>query len=189
MNIWIVSMECLGIQEAGGVKNVTYSLAKEFSSAGHEVTLFLPEFKCTSLSKIKNYKEIDTFSANINICNQNLSCKYAEGIIEKSKIKVVFILHDCFLTKDDIYVYSQNEENENFMHKKGCGHEDVNFLDVFFQKAVCSFASFLPQKKLPDIIHCHDASTACLPAFSSKTELLAAQNQASFGIQIKNSLF
>lgn len=172
MNIWIVSMECLGIQEAGGVKNVTYSLAKEFSSAGHEVTLFLPEFKCTSLSKIKNYKEIDTFSANINICNQNLSCKYAEGIIEKSKIKVVFILHDCFLTKDDIYVYSQNEENENFMHKKGCGHEDVNFLDVFFQKAVCSFASFLPQKKLPDIIHCHDASTACLPAFSSKTELL-----------------
>ena len=136
MNIWIVSMECLGIQEAGGVKNVTYSLAKEFSSAGHEVTLFLPEFKCTSLSKIKNYKEIDTFSANINICNQNLSCKYAEGIIEKSKIKVVFILHDCFLTKDDIYVYSQNEENENFMHKKGCGHEDVNFLDVFFQKAV-----------------------------------------------------
>ena len=49
------------------------SLAKEFSSAGHEVTLFLPEFKCTSLSKIKNYKEIDTFSANI-IANAFVLC-------------------------------------------------------------------------------------------------------------------
>lgn len=171
MNIWIVSMECLGIQEAGGVKNVTYSLAKEFSKASHEVTLFLPKFKCTSLSKIKNYKEID-FSSNINICNQNLCSKYAEGIIENTKIKVVFVLHDCFLTKDDIYVYSQNEENENPMHKKGCGHEDVNFLDVFFQKAVCAFASTLSKSQIPDIIHCHDASTACLPAFAAKTEFL-----------------
>ena len=31
MKIWVVSMECAGIAEAGGVKNVSFSLCKEFS--------------------------------------------------------------------------------------------------------------------------------------------------------------
>ena len=31
MKIWVVSMECAGIAEAGGVKNVAFSLCKEFS--------------------------------------------------------------------------------------------------------------------------------------------------------------
>ena len=51
MNLWCVSMECAGIAEAGGVKNVTYSLCKEFSLLGHCVTLFIPSLD----SKISGY--------------------------------------------------------------------------------------------------------------------------------------
>ena len=56
MKFWIVSMECAGIAEAGGVKNVSFSLCKELALAGHSVTLFIPYFKCTSLELIKNQK-------------------------------------------------------------------------------------------------------------------------------------
>ncbi len=41
-------MECAGIIEAGGVKNVTFSLCKEFADLGHKVTLFIPVFKTNS---------------------------------------------------------------------------------------------------------------------------------------------
>ena len=57
MKIWIVSMECAGIAEAGGVKNVTFSLCKELSLIGHEITLFIPVYKCTSYELIKNLKK------------------------------------------------------------------------------------------------------------------------------------
>ena len=43
MNIWNVSMECAGIIEAGGVKNVTYSLCKEVYELNHKSTLFIPK--------------------------------------------------------------------------------------------------------------------------------------------------
>ena len=44
MKFWIVSMECADIVEAGGVKNVTFSLCNELSKLNHKVTLFLPVF-------------------------------------------------------------------------------------------------------------------------------------------------
>ena len=57
MKFWIVSMECAGIAEAGGVKNVTFSLCKELSLTGHNVTLFMSVYKCTSYELIKNLKD------------------------------------------------------------------------------------------------------------------------------------
>ena len=50
-------MECAGIAEAGGVKNVTFSLCKEFSELGNDVTLFMPVYKCTSYELIKDLKK------------------------------------------------------------------------------------------------------------------------------------
>ena len=45
MTLWFVSMECANIAEAGGVKNVAFSLCKEFALLGHKVSLFIPVFK------------------------------------------------------------------------------------------------------------------------------------------------
>ena len=70
MNLWCVSMECAGIAEAGGVKNVTYSLCKEFSLLGHSVTLFIPSFKCTQWNLLQNIQKV-FFSFFIDISDKN----------------------------------------------------------------------------------------------------------------------
>ena len=64
MKIWIVSMECAGIVEAGGVKDVTYALCENFAKEGNDVTLFIPVFAANSFSSLKNIQE-HSFKADI----------------------------------------------------------------------------------------------------------------------------
>ena len=51
MKLWIVSMECAGIAEAGGVKNVTFSLCNEFS----KLNTINPTFKLVTEQQFNNY--------------------------------------------------------------------------------------------------------------------------------------
>ena len=57
MKIWLATMECAGIAEAGGVKDVSYSLAKGFDKAGSKVTLFIPVFGCTVFNNIEKLEK------------------------------------------------------------------------------------------------------------------------------------
>ena len=69
MKIWIASMECAGIAEAGGVKNVTFSLCKEFALLNNSLTLFIPVYKCTSYDLIQNL-ENKFLNLEIDLCNK-----------------------------------------------------------------------------------------------------------------------
>ncbi|MCF0241652.1 MAG: glycogen/starch synthase [Treponema sp.] len=171
MKIWIASYECSGILEAGGVKNVTFSLCKEFSNNDCDVTLFLPFFGCTSLSEIKDFKE-NVFYSNIFIAGKNESVSFSTCKSLIYNFNIVFINHSVFLEKEGIYTYTINEEKINSLHKKGSGHEDSKFLDTLFSKAVSEYANCISKENLPDIIHCQDASTAMIPFFVSKNHVL-----------------
>lgn len=171
MNIWIVSQECSGIQEAGGVKSVTYSLAKEFSRQKNKVTLFLPKFNCTTLKNIKNYKKDIFPQCSIQICNQTEKVSFSQGFFKNTKVRVVFVEHECFSEKQDIYVYTKSEEEKNPEHKKGLGHTDVNFLDILFQKSVAAFGDFCSKSDFPQIVHAQDASCACIGAFLAEKNI------------------
>ena len=63
-------MECAGIAEAGGVKNVSFSLCKELMLLGHEITLFIPIYKSTSFSLIKDVKDYGQGQVQINHCGK-----------------------------------------------------------------------------------------------------------------------
>ena len=69
MTLWFVSMECANIAEAGGVKNVTFSLCKEFALLGHKVSLFIPVFKCNSWDKLSDVQK-DCIKTQIDIWNE-----------------------------------------------------------------------------------------------------------------------
>ena len=58
MKIWIVSMECAGIVEAGGVKDVTYALCENFAKEGNDVTLFIPVLRQIHFPPLKIYRNI-----------------------------------------------------------------------------------------------------------------------------------
>lgn len=167
MKLWIVSMECDGIAEAGGVKSVTYSLCNEFSLLKNKVTLFIPVYKCSSWKNIEDIQE-NIFQSDISLCGQQFGVSYSKGKYKNSDFEVVFVNHSCFSEKEGVYTYTENEEFLNPEHKKGSGHADALLKDILFQKAVCAYGTMLQRSEVPDIIHCQDASTAALPAFISQ---------------------
>lgn len=163
MKIWTVSMECAGIAEAGGVKNVTFSLCKEFTDLKHKVTLFIPVFKCTCLDSLLDFQKVET-PGEVELCGKKEKVLYTTAK-STAGFDVVLVNHPLFAEKEAVYTYTENEEAKNPEHKKGTGHQDVLFLDVLFQKAVSAYGSMIPRSEIPDILHCQDASTAMLPAF------------------------
>ena len=164
MKLWFVSMECAGIVEAGGVKNVTFSLAKEFADLNHKVTLFLPVFQCNKWDEVKDICQCEK-EAEVSLCGGKQKVTYTTAKSVHGDFDIVFVNHPLLAEKEDIYTYTENEQIKNPDHVKGTGHKDGLFIDVLFQKAVCAYGSIVTRNDIPDIVHCQDASTACLPAF------------------------
>lgn len=165
MRIWLVSMECAGISEAGGVKDVAYALCKGFAGLDNDVTLFIPAFGCTSYKNITDLKEDFIKNVAIDLCCKDEIISYSSGKIAGTGAKVVFINHPSFANKLGVYVYTEAEERANPAHVKATGHDDMLFLDALFSKAVAEYVRHVENSETPDIIHCHDASTSVLPCY------------------------
>ncbi len=168
MRIWIVGMECAGIAEAGGVKNVVYALCREFHSLGHEVTLFIPEFGCTDRTGVEFTG--DARSAAVSLCGREETVTFHKARSVRGGFGVVLVGHRAFSEKEGVYTYTESEQERNPSHVRGTGHTDMLFMDTLFQKAVCVWrTSGLCGGGIPDIIHCQDASTAVLPAYMMRS--------------------
>lgn len=170
MKLWFVSMECAGIIEAGGVKNVTLALCKEFSLLKHKVTLFLPIFKSTNYDKLFNIQENVFQNIEISHCGKTEFVSYDKAICSEGNFEVILIKHPAFYEKEDVYTYTEHEQLLNSQHVKGCGHSDSLFMNSLFAKAIYNYALLL-ENGLPDIIHCQDASTALIPAYFKSNTL------------------
>lgn len=172
MRIWSVSREYAGLAEAGGVKNVARSLCVTLTELGHKVRLFIPLYGCSDISRVGNYREDCAPAAEITVMGRRERVRFDSGIIDG--VKVVFIRHPGFLCKRAVYVYTDDDERENPAHRKGVGHEDAQFLNVLFQKAMVVYGA-RRWKKAPDIIHCHDATCAMIPAFIQAVDVLQSK--------------
>ena len=183
MKLWVVSMECAGISEAGGVKNVTYSLCKEFTELNHTVTLFLPVFGCTTFDnleivkpeaeEVENENKADKeeqLTSVVTLCGKKETITYTRAISKSGAFEVVLVNNRRFAEKAAVYTYTEEEQEADSAHIKGTGHTDSLYLDTLFQKAVCAYGSLVPRSQMPDILHCQDASTAVLPAYAEESK-------------------
>ena len=182
MNIWIASMECAGIVEAGGVKNVTYSLCNEFSKLGHKVTLLIPSFKTTDYSLI-DFASSKIINKKIMHCGKEEAVFYKKGK-HKNNFDVVFFNHPSFTEKEGVYTYTENEAKLNSDFIKGSGHKDCLFMDSLFAKGVVTYATSISKASLPQIIHCQDASTAIIPSLCKNENSLS---NTKFVVTIHNA--
>ena len=172
MKIWVVSMECAGVIEAGGVKDVTFSSCRAFAACGNAVTLFLPVFAANSFEHLVNVHE-RVLSAEVHICNQSHTVFYSTANLSAcNNVNVVLVHHAAFAEKHAVYVYTREDQSENQCFIPGTGHKDVHFLDALLSKASAEYMTLLPAEKRPDIVHCHDASTAITPCYMAQKQTL-----------------
>lgn len=183
-SIWIVSREYAGIAEAGGVKNVTTSLAETLIKYGYDVKVFIPQYGCYESACLQNYTSLESFYAKISITDELYTVTYAQA--ESASVPIVFIKNHIFSSKNAVYTYTSFDEKINPLHRRGLGHIDSHVMNALFQKSVLEYA--LLQKTAPDIIHCQDAAASMLPVYAREDiRIKKFFNFTSFVVTIHNA--
>ncbi|WP_407436650.1 glycogen/starch synthase [Treponema sp.] len=162
MKIWMISREYAGIAEAGGVKNVVCSLSEELAESGNDVTLFIPQYGCTDLSCLDDYADVPDVSSLITINGRELKVFFARAVFKG--VKIVFVKSRSYEEKNNVYTYNAKDILINPDCIVGTGYRDSLYLDVLFQKAICEYALLTGESA--DVVNCHDACTASLPAIA-----------------------
>jgi starch synthase len=168
-NFWFVCREYAGIAEAGGVKNIVCSLCEELAAQGNKVTVFIPLYPFTNLSEIKKFSKTD-LRTTIQIRGTVFPVSFSLGRIKN--VSFVFVESVIFENRRAVYTYTTEDEKENIAHKRGSGFADAQYLTVLFQKAVVYYGEAQKNERAapPDLVHCHDATTALVPVFAHETE-------------------
>ena len=160
-SLWIVTREFAHIAEAGGVKNVACSLAVNLQKKGTDITVFIPQYKCTDLKCIKDYKKTN-LSCKVTSDGVEYNVTFAQGYFDK--VKVIFVQNKIFAEKNAVYVYTKADKSLNPSFEPGTGHHDSFQMNAIFQQAVLHYG-FLTEQE-PQIIHCQDAATSLTAVFA-----------------------
>lgn len=152
--IWIVTREYAGIAEAGGVKNVTQSMAEGLERFGREVSVFIPKYGCVESSGVK------AFSTEIALGGENVAVSFSK--IYEHSVEIIFIEADIFSEKHAVYTYTDDDEKNIPGAVRGKGHIDADKMNSLFQLSVLKYAE--RTGTAPAVVHCHDGHTAMIPA-------------------------
>ncbi len=148
MNIAFITSEAYPFAKTGGLADYSYSLPKALVKRGHTVNLFLPRYYC-----------IDKNKFNCKLIGAPLAVPIGNGIRWAGiyytdyleGVHTYFIEHDDYYGRDGLYDYngiSYNDNAERFIYFcRAC-------IEALKQLAI-----------VPDIIHCNDWQTACIPLF------------------------
>ncbi len=163
--VWYVAREYAGIAEAGGVKNVSCSLAEGMAAQGYSVTVFIPAYGCVTISGELLYQDV------IEAAGESHSIYFKKTSI--NGVRIVLVDGAVFRDKQAVYVYTAEEARRLPGDPRGRGHFDADIMNVLLQKAVLRFSCL--SGEIPSIIHGQDAHTALLPAFMRTDEAYASR--------------
>ncbi len=177
-SVWVITREYAGIAEAGGVKNVACSLAEGLARRGLGITVMLPRYGCVS------QEGSFLFSCSVRVLGEDHEVVFSTLTV--NGVRIVLLSAGLFLDKREVYVYSALDEGVVPGATRGKGHHDGDCMNVVLQKCVLEYARFVGSA--PDIVHCQDAHTACLPAMArTAPEWTSVFSRASFVTTIHNA--
>lgn len=162
MEIWMVSREYAGLAESGGVKNVVCSLSEKLSEQNHSVTLFMPFYGCTDISRLESFS-LDRFtSCRFMLCGKETKVTYSTGICKG--VKVVLIGHQAYQEKHNVYTYCDSDLKAHPEAKTGTGYADDLYLNALLAYGILNWPEASGLQNAPHIVHCHDACPAVVPS-------------------------
>lgn len=139
--------------KTGGLGEVIGSLTTAIQGEGHDVTVFMPRYRCVDIQQeglevVINYFEV--IIGNTLEATRVFSKKLASGV------KVYFIEHPEYFQRDELYGTAVGDYQDN----------DRRF--TYFQRAVLKT---IEQLKLSyDVVHCHDWQTGLIPVYLKTIE-------------------
>ncbi len=162
MTIWMVSREYAGIAEAGGVKNVVCSMAEALVKQGHKVICFLPFYGCVNTQSLGTFMQ-NKYSSAVESAGERYLISYSSGFL--NGVQIILVGAQCFWAKQNVYTYCAADMQIFPNCKIGEGYADQHLMNTVFQKAILAFGEeYCSKKDSPQIVHCHDACVAALPA-------------------------
>lgn len=170
-NIWMLSREYGNIAGAGGVKDVVQQLAESLARwNGRKVSVVLPFYgfiDSVSLGATPHGEPLVEGSELCLTLDMNYDGLYRQEMVRvwsvvKKGVTIYLLDATRFRDKSDVYTYTASDEMHISWQKQGRGHYDYFAMNVLLQKSALALMVRLGEH--PDIIHCHDAHTALLPA-------------------------
>lgn len=139
--------------QTGGLGEVISSLSAAIREQGHEVTVFMPRYRCVDIKSLELEIVIDYFEV---IIGNTLEATRVFLKTLENGVKVYFIEHPDYFQRDELYGTPVGDYQDN----------DRRF--TYFQRAVLKT---IRQLKLTfDVIHCHDWQTGLVPVYIKTIE-------------------
>lgn len=139
MKIVYLTSEAYPFFKTGGLADVMFSLPKEMSNLGHEITLILPKYKKIPIKYLEKISYVDSIELNGEIFNL---VEYKNN----EKIRYLFIENRNLYERDFVY-----------------GDMDEDYQYAAFNEVILMFMKKLNMKF--DIVHCNDWQTGPFPYF------------------------
>jgi len=161
MRIALVSSEAVPFAKTGGLADVAGTLFREFWHLGHDVVLFLPYYRAVKNRWGRSLSEACP-SFSVQLGDSSVTCRalsldklpFANKAGRRpagQRGQVVFIEHDAFFDRDELYATAEG------------AYPDNRDRFIFFAKAAVEAM----QRCGPafDVVHCHDWQTGLIPLY------------------------
>ncbi len=170
-NIWMVTREYGNFAGAGGVRDVVRQLATHLACwNGRKVSVVMPLYGFMDVEKMGCTPVFDPYHKDRQLrfrvdMNYPFEERQEEVLVWKyqdGRVVLYCLESQRFEEKNDVYVYSSADQEQEEWKKTGTGHYDYFAMNILLQKGAVELIMYLDQK--PDLIHCHDGHAAVLPA-------------------------
>ncbi len=166
-NIWVVSREYGSLTNGGGVHHLVGQLTATLARSGRDVSVVLP-FYGFMAPEDAGFSRLDiAFTVDMSYVRQERR-EPVKIWHKKSVVDIYLIDSPRFLEKKSLYTYSAAEAEKLAGIRQGDRHVDYFAMNILLQKAAICLMICLDQEV--DIIYCHNAHTALLPALIHENE-------------------
>ena len=143
MNIVFAASECVPFSKTGGLADVVGALPQALAALGHNVSVYLPNYRQTHLTGAK----VLLPSVTIPFDDQYRFCSVLDGG-KRSGVQFYFIDYPPFFDRDALYGTPAGDYPDNAERFS------------LYCRAVLEAAKILG---VPEIFHCHDWQSALIP--------------------------